>query len=69
MAHAAKSKAKGISASSFLDLKAELAKKEGEFSRNAASGKKPSKPEKVTSPEILLDSVNLRSCLETHSMG
>ncbi|KAK0205642.1 hypothetical protein IW262DRAFT_1422092 [Armillaria fumosa] len=36
MAHAAKSKAKGISASSFLDLKAELAKKEGEFSRNAA---------------------------------
>ncbi|KAK0450131.1 hypothetical protein EV421DRAFT_1307701 [Armillaria borealis] len=46
MAHAAKSKAKGISASSFLDLKAELAKKEGEFSRNAASGKKPSKPEK-----------------------
>ncbi|KAK0223158.1 hypothetical protein IW262DRAFT_1364979 [Armillaria fumosa] len=46
MAHAAKSKAKGISASSFLDLKAELAKKEGEFSRNAASRKKPSKPEK-----------------------
>ncbi|PBK75595.1 hypothetical protein ARMSODRAFT_927679 [Armillaria solidipes] len=46
MAHAAKSKAKGISASSFLDLKAELAKKEGEFSRNAASGKKPSKPDK-----------------------
>ncbi|SJL09577.1 uncharacterized protein ARMOST_12957 [Armillaria ostoyae] len=46
MAHATKSKAKGISASSFLDLKAELAKKEGEFSRNAASGKKLSKPEK-----------------------
>ncbi len=56
MAHAAKSKAKGISASSFLDLKTELAKKEGEFSRNTASGKKPSKPEKVTSLEILLDS-------------
>ncbi|KAG7451122.1 uncharacterized protein BT62DRAFT_984358 [Guyanagaster necrorhizus] len=46
MSRDARSKAKGISASSFLDLKAELAKKEEEFARNSASGKKPSKPEK-----------------------
>ncbi|KAK0204735.1 hypothetical protein DFS33DRAFT_1382635 [Desarmillaria ectypa] len=46
MAHAAKSKAKGISASSFLDLKAELAKKEEEFTNKSSSGKKLSKPEK-----------------------
>ncbi|KAJ7650324.1 hypothetical protein FB45DRAFT_819514 [Roridomyces roridus] len=34
-----KSKAKGISAGSFLDLKAEVSKKEDEFSRNKAAGK------------------------------
>ncbi|KAJ7227135.1 hypothetical protein GGX14DRAFT_628361 [Mycena pura] len=34
-----KAKAKGISASSFLDLKAELSKQEDEFTRNKASGK------------------------------
>ncbi|KAJ7494682.1 hypothetical protein B0H11DRAFT_1716850 [Mycena galericulata] len=34
-----KAKAKGISASSFLDLKAELSKQEDEFSRNKAAGK------------------------------
>ncbi|KAJ7739778.1 hypothetical protein DFH07DRAFT_983378, partial [Mycena maculata] len=34
-----KSKAKGISASSFLDLKAELSKQEDEFTRNKAAGK------------------------------
>ncbi|KAK7033065.1 hypothetical protein R3P38DRAFT_781486 [Favolaschia claudopus] len=35
----AKAKAKGISASSFLDLKAELSKQEDEFTRNKAAGK------------------------------
>ncbi|TFK72914.1 hypothetical protein BDN72DRAFT_835522 [Pluteus cervinus] len=39
MSHASKSKAKGISASSFFDLKAEVSKKEEEFSKNKASGK------------------------------
>ncbi|KAJ7052633.1 hypothetical protein C8F01DRAFT_998074 [Mycena amicta] len=34
-----KAKAKGISTSSFLDLKAELSKQEGEFARNKAAGK------------------------------
>lgn len=34
-----KAKAKGISASSFLDLKAELSKQEDEFARNKAAGK------------------------------
>ncbi|KAL0954779.1 hypothetical protein HGRIS_003729 [Hohenbuehelia grisea] len=39
MSHNAKAKAAGISASSFFDLKAELAKKEDEFSKNKAAGK------------------------------
>jgi hypothetical protein len=34
-----KGKAKSVSASSFLDLKAELSKQEAEFSRNKAEGK------------------------------
>ncbi len=34
-----KAKAAGISASSFFDLKAELSKKEAEFSKNKAAGK------------------------------
>ncbi|KAJ7034997.1 hypothetical protein C8F04DRAFT_1210441 [Mycena alexandri] len=38
MSGKAKAKAKGISASSFLDLKAELSKQEGEFSRNKTAG-------------------------------
>ncbi|KAF7374952.1 hypothetical protein MSAN_00381300 [Mycena sanguinolenta] len=39
MSGKAKAKAKGISASSFLDLKAELSKQEDEFARNKAAGK------------------------------
>ncbi|KAJ7104207.1 hypothetical protein B0H15DRAFT_795014 [Mycena belliarum] len=39
MSSKAKAKAKGVSASSFLDLKAELSKQEDEFSRNKAAGK------------------------------
>jgi hypothetical protein len=39
MSGKAKAKAKGISASSFLDLKAELSKQEDEFSRSKAAGK------------------------------
>jgi hypothetical protein len=35
-----KAKAAGISASSFFDLKAELTKKEDEFAKNKAAGKK-----------------------------
>ncbi|KAJ7773214.1 hypothetical protein B0H16DRAFT_1660332 [Mycena metata] len=38
MSGKAKAKAKGISASSFLDLKAELSKQESEFSRNKTAG-------------------------------
>jgi hypothetical protein len=34
-----KAKAAGISASSFFDLKAELAKQENEFAKNKAAGK------------------------------
>jgi len=46
-----KAKAAGIGASSFLDLKAELAAKEKEFVENKATGKKASggqKPGKVS---------------------
>lgn len=39
MPPADKAKAAGISASSFFDLKAELSKKEAEFSKNKAAGK------------------------------
>ncbi|PCH42250.1 hypothetical protein WOLCODRAFT_137789 [Wolfiporia cocos MD-104 SS10] len=39
MAPKSKAKAAGVSASSFLDLKAELAKKEEEFAKNKAAGK------------------------------
>ncbi|KAF8899941.1 hypothetical protein CPB84DRAFT_1680805 [Gymnopilus junonius] len=38
MSHASKSKAKGISASSFFDLKAELSKQEVEFAKAKAAG-------------------------------
>jgi hypothetical protein len=39
MSHNSKAKAKGISSSSFFDLKAELAKQEEESRRNRATGK------------------------------
>ena len=39
MSHTSKSKAKGISASSFFDLKAELSKQEADFARAKGSGK------------------------------
>ena len=39
MAPSSKAKASGVSASSFLDLKSELAKKETEFAKRKAAGK------------------------------
>jgi hypothetical protein len=39
MSHSAKAKAKGVSASSFFDLKAELSKQEAEFSKSRAAGR------------------------------
>jgi len=39
MSHSSKPKAKGVSTSSFFDLKAELSKQQAEFSKNKASGK------------------------------
>lgn len=39
MSHTAKAKAKGVSASSFFDLKAELSKQQAEFAKNKAAGK------------------------------
>lgn len=39
MSHKSKSKAKGISATSFFDLKAELSKHEADFAKAKASGK------------------------------
>jgi hypothetical protein len=39
MSHNSKAKAKGISTTSFFDLKAELSKQETEFTKNKAAGK------------------------------
>ena len=57
MAPVPKAKAAGVSASSFLDLKAELAKKEGEFALKKAAGKSTEgliggvkRPDKVRTP-------------------
>ena len=38
MSHSKKAKAAGVSASSFLDLKAEIVKQEAEFAKSKASG-------------------------------
>ncbi|KAF8656817.1 hypothetical protein AX16_002366 [Volvariella volvacea WC 439] len=60
MSHSSKSKAKGISASSFFDLKAELAKKEEELAKAKAAGqstyivggvKRPEKPKTIWARE------------------
>ncbi|KAF9048717.1 hypothetical protein BJ165DRAFT_1342748 [Panaeolus papilionaceus] len=51
MSHASKSKAKGISSSSFLDLKAELSKQEVEFSKAKAAGRSTSIVGGVPRPE------------------
>lgn len=54
MSHASKAKAKGVSASSFFDLKAELSKKEAEFAKSKTAGKSLAivggvkRPEKVS---------------------
>ena len=56
MAPSNKSKSAGVSASSFLDLKAELAKQESEFVKNRANGKETyivggvKRPDKVRFP-------------------
>ena len=42
MSHKSKSKAKGISATSFFDLKSELSKQEADFAKAKASGKSTS---------------------------
>jgi len=39
MSHSSKPKAKGVSTSTFFDLKAELSKQQAEFAKNKASGK------------------------------
>lgn len=51
MSHVAKSNAKGIGTSSFMDLKAELSKQESEVSRNKLAGIKVPivRPDKVGS--------------------
>lgn len=58
MAPKNKAKAAGVSASSFFDLKAELAKQEEEFAKNKAAGKGAAlvggvkRPDKVRSPTL-----------------
>lgn len=56
MAPKNKAKAAGVSASSFFDLKAELAKQEEDFAKNKAAGKGAAlvggvkRPDKVRTP-------------------
>jgi len=56
MSHSSKPKAKGVSTSSFFDLKAELSKQQAEFAKNKASGKSAQivggvkRPDKVSHP-------------------
>lgn len=76
MAPTNKAKAAGVSASSFFDLKAELSKKEEEFSKAKASGKTAlvggvKRPDKVCSPSRKVRFSMLVSHVrtETHSMG
>ena len=60
MAPKNKAKAAGVSASSFFDLKAELAKQEEEFAKNKAAGKGAAlvggvkRSDKVRSPTSLI---------------
>jgi len=55
MSHQSKAKAKGISATSFFDLKAELSKQEAEFAKAKAEGRTAvpvSRPDKVCPPGL-----------------
>jgi len=70
MSYHEKAKAKGISASSFFDLKAELSKKESEFTRNKGAGPSSARPDKVRSKQVvrLMDANQCPSetyCLES----
>jgi len=76
MSHANKSRAKGISASSFFDLKAELSKQETDFAKAKAAGSSTKiiggvkRPDKVGTilPRNLLRKP--RECFpETNRMG
>ena len=69
MSHASKSKAKGISASSFFDLKAELSKQEADFAKAKGSGKgtaiiggvkRPDKVHYIIFSMLITDQVLLR---------
>lgn len=76
MAPKNKARAAGVSASSFLDLKAELAKKEEQFAKDKAAGKSTSlaggasRPDKVRLQLHSLDGhlIDLRA-IETIGMG
>ena len=76
MSHTSKSKAKGISASSFFDLKAELSKQEADFARAKGSGKSTAIIGGVKRPDkvhyiIFTNAHQLIRCfeLETDGMG
>lgn len=58
MSHSSKSKAKGISASSFFDLKAELSKQEAEFTKAKAAGKSTAVVGGVKRPDKVRPSTN-----------
>lgn len=76
MAPVNKARAAGVSASSFFDLKAELAKKEEQFAKDKAAGKSTSvvggvkRPDKVRAQSSRYStSLTKIDILETDSMG
>lgn len=63
MSHASKAKAKGIGASSFFDLKAELAKQEEEFTRSKAAGQSTTIVGGVKRPGKVLNYLNMETII------
>jgi len=76
MMASSKAKAKGISATSFFDLKAELSNKEAELAKAKAEGRNLAvvggvkRPDKVSQLLYLLSSTSMLTYqIETNSMG
>jgi hypothetical protein len=75
MAPTNKARAAGVSASSFFDLKAEIAKKEDEFARNKATGGSKytvggvKRPDKVSESRSRHGRIEYKYNAETDCMG
>lgn len=74
MSHKSKAKAKGISTTSFFDLKAELSKQEADFTKSKAAGKTTivggvPRPDKVRQSFDVVGPMTDSTLSETHSLG